>query len=114
MRLTAEGLRMFRNNTAMGWAGKAIRINSPRSVLLYPGDIIVRQGYPLSAGLTDGSSDLIGINPSGKFIACEVKRPGEKMTKEQANFLKFVNDWHGIGFIATSPEDSVNKYKDFL
>lgn len=34
-----------------------------------------------------GMPDLMAVTKSGKFLACEVKRPGERPTEEQLFFL---------------------------
>lgn len=52
------------------------------------------------------SSDLIGIGPHGRFVACEVKHPGwtkpeNDRDRAQAAFLGQVNALGGIGFFAT-------------
>ena len=55
-----RGDRLFRNNTGMGWAGKAQKIKKAMRVFVNRGDVIVRNAYPLRAGLCTGSSDTIG------------------------------------------------------
>lgn len=57
-----------------------------------------------SSGMV-GISDIIGVLPSGKFLAIECKRPGAKPTPAQAEFLHRVNMNGGLGFVATSVED---------
>lgn len=55
-----------------------------------------------------GCSDIIGqttITWGGRFIACEVKRPGELPTDVQMAFLDTVNTAGGIGFVARSLDD---------
>ena len=52
-----------------------------------------------------GDSDIIGMLFDGRFLAIEVKRPGEVPTPEQHAFLNMVNDNGGVAFIATSVED---------
>lgn len=53
----------------------------------------------------EGSSDIIGILPDGKFIGIECKRPGQKATDVQKNFLRTISENHGVAFVATSIED---------
>ncbi len=43
-----------------------------------------------------GVSDIIGQLRDGRFFAMEVKRPGEKPTPEQAEFLALVADAGGV------------------
>ena len=75
------------------------------------GDRFVRAGFP-------GISDILGIlrlavqldGPTqrwynGRFLAIEVKRPGQKPTPDQQAFLAAVKANGGVAFIATSVED---------
>ena len=64
---------------------------------LYDGD-----GRFHKFGLCKGSSDLIGISPDGRFVAIEVKMPGEKPTKEQVIFIQYVQSMGGIAGVADS------------
>lgn len=105
-----KGWRLFRNNTAKAWAGKIFRSPMPISVRLDPSDVVVRNAYPIDAGLCKGSSDLIGwkqivITPDmvGKtiaiFTALEVKYGSTRTTEEQQNFIDQVNKSGGYGKI---------------
>lgn len=118
VRLAASkiGAVTFRNNVAKAWVGQATQISKPQTMLLQPGDVIIRNARPLHAGLTKGSSDLIGWNaitvlPSmlGKrvavFTAIETKSKTGRLTVEQGNFLDQVMDAGGIAFVARTPED---------
>lgn len=56
------------------------------------------------------SSDLIGIGPSGRFVAIEVKKPGWKKPRDahevaQANFIGAVQARGGLAGFATSVDD---------
>lgn len=71
-----------------------------------------QQGVPLHDGSgrwrrgpTRGISDILGILPGGRFLAIEVKRPGEKPTPQQEAFLEAVNQSGGLGIVATSIDD---------
>ena len=61
----------------------------------------------MTFGLCVGSSDIIGITPSGKFLAIEVKTPKGRATKEQLRFIEAVKSAGGIGGIARSVEDAL-------
>ena len=109
--------RIFRNNTGMGWAGKSRRMPN--------NDVVIRDARPLHAGLCIGSSDLIGfsvveITPEmvGKkvavFTAIEVKKPKQKPTIEQQQFISTVTDMGGIAFVATSTDDVDRKMNEYL
>lgn len=52
-----------------------------------------------------GIADLLGIDKMGKFFAIEVKRPGGRLSQEQAQFLECVRSYGCKGFVATSIED---------
>lgn len=54
----------------------------------------------------DGLSDIIGLlPPKGRFLAIEVKRPGQRPTDKQAEFIDEVNRNGGLAFVATSVKD---------
>lgn len=69
------------------------------------------KGQWQSYGLTNGASDLIGLlKPSGRFFACEVKKPGGRRTPEQKLFIDLVNNFGGYGFFAESVEEAEHHY----
>lgn len=121
------GFRLFRNNSGVGWVGKATHGNPgrPIQVVVGPDDVYIRNARPLHAGLCKGSSDLIGLLPLeitqdmvGKkmavFLAAEVKRPGQHPTVEQSSFIEFVKSNGGIAGVVTSEEDverMISEYK---
>jgi hypothetical protein len=79
------GLTLFRNNS---------------------GSLQDKNGRWVRFGLCKGSADLIGWhNGTGKFVAIEVKRPGQKPHKEQTLFLDAVRKAGGIAGVAYSPDD---------
>lgn len=98
------GARLFRNNVGLGWIGKLIRIKERKSITVYPGDVILKNARPFHAGLCKGSSDLIGWF-NGRFLAVEVKTKTGKLSLEQKNFIKQVNNNGGIGVVARNIED---------
>lgn len=113
--------RLWRNNVGSGWAGKATRVTpgNLRLVLseLRPGDVVVRNGRPLHAGLCLGSSDLIGYSPLlvgpehvgqqlAVFAAVEVKSATGRPSTEQRAFLDHVRNAGGRAGIARSVEDA--------
>lgn len=116
MAMSAAGVTNWRNNTGTGWVGKVTKIQHKVSVLLEPGDVVIRQARPLRAGLCVGSADVIGITPVrvtedhlgqslGVFTAIEVKNKNGKPTKEQLNFLQAVEMSGGFAGIAKSVDD---------
>mgnify|MGYP001600444766 FL=1 len=54
-----------------------------------------------------GISDIIGCLHGGRFFAIEVKAPGNKMTKEQANYLAKVAKAGGLAILAYSLDDVI-------
>ena len=61
-------------------------------------------------GSLPGVSDIIGIY-RGKYLAIEVKCPGNKLSDRQKAFLDRVNEEGGIGFMATSVDDVIEKLR---
>lgn len=107
---------LFRNTVGMGWAGKMISNQQGRVQLV--------NAYPLQAGLTKGSPDLVGwhtveITPEmvGKkvavFTGVEVKTKGVRETPRQQNFIKRLNEAGGIALFARSVEEVVEAIKGF-
>lgn len=103
--LSQAGCTVFRNNVAMAWVGKAVRIAKPTSVTLMPGDVVVRAARPLHAGLCKGSGDLIGWTKGGRFLSVEVKTESGRVTEDQEKFRTAVNEAGGVGIIARSADD---------
>lgn len=111
-----RNVKIFRNNTGVGWVGKVKRVKGSNS-------IFIEEPRPLIAGLTVGSSDLIGwteikITPEmiGKtvavFTAIEVKKnKSSTKSKEQINFLNQVRMSGGLSGFAENNEQAVNIVK---
>lgn len=55
-----------------------------------------------------GVADILGIF-NGRFLAIEVKRPGNPLTRCQKHFLDSVNREGGIGFVARSIDDVIDQ-----
>jgi hypothetical protein len=106
-------VRLWRNNVGTGWAGQATRVTAGNiaalSHSLRPGDVVIRNGRPLHAGLCVGSSDLIGyrrINGVAQFVALEVKTATGRPTTEQTRFLDHINTAGGCGAVVRSVADA--------
>jgi hypothetical protein len=104
---TRYGFRLFRNNVGTGWVGNVYKV---------PEGMLIKNPRPLKAGLSEGSSDLIGwreVTVSeemvGKklavFVCCEVKTGRLKATEKQQAFIDAVNKAGGIGVVARSFKD---------
>lgn len=52
-----------------------------------------------------GISDILGILPSGLFLAIEVKIKPNKPTEEQIHFINMINGNGGLSFVAYSIEN---------
>jgi hypothetical protein len=116
-----SGVRLWRQNCGKGWAGPAQRVDQANlgamRASLQPGDVVVRRGRILEAGLTPGSGDLIGIRPVvisaehigqrlGVFASIEVKVPKGRVSPEQQQWLQIVQSLGGIAGVARSVEDA--------
>ena len=64
-----------------------------------------KDGRLIRYGLCQGSSDIIGIMPDGRFLAIEVKKPGKKPTPEQLNFIEAIRRHGGVAGVVHSPEE---------
>jgi hypothetical protein len=105
--------RLWRNNVGTGWAGQATKVTSGnlRAITagLRPGDVVIRQGRPLHAGLCVGSSDLIGyrvVDGVAQFVALEVKSATGRPTAQQTQFLDHITSVGGCAGIVRSVEDA--------
>lgn len=113
--------RLWRNNVGTGWTGQATRITAGnvRAVAqgIRPGDVVIRAGRPLHAGLCVGSSDLIGYRSEiitaehvgqrlAVFAAVEVKGPRGRPTPEQTRFLEHITAAGGRAGIARSEAEA--------
>lgn len=97
--LSSAGCILWRNNTAGAWIGKIIHKAGNQ--------ITLADAHMIKFGLCTGSSDLIGVSPTGKFLAIEVKTTTGRATKEQLNFIDRVREAGGIAGIARSPKDAL-------
>jgi len=117
--LSGAGKLVFRNITAQGWAGKSFELKRGEVYTAKGGERVVMDPYPIKAGLTKGSGDLIGGDPVvvtpdmvGKtilvFASWEVKSGTGRPTPEQKQFAKVVRERGGIAEVVRSPEEALN------
>jgi hypothetical protein len=106
-------VRLWRNNVGTGWAGQATKVTQGNlnaiAHTLRPGDVVIRNGRPLHAGLCVGSSDLIGYRQVGgvaQFVALEVKTPTGRTTQQQEQFLNHINAAGGCASVVRSIDDA--------
>jgi VRR-NUC domain. len=111
--------RLFRVNVGVAWAGKGEprRVSKPTSVVMQPGDVLLRAAQPIRMGLCVGSSDIVGwksrvMQPDDVgtriaiFTAIEVKAAGGRVRPEQQVFIDQVQAAGGIAGIARSETDA--------
>ena len=101
--------RLFRNNVAGAWVGQSRRFSRSETVIVQPGDVLIRNARPLHAGLCEGSSDLIGWtvrDGRAVFVAIEVKAERGRVTPEQQRFIDVVREAGGVAGVARSVEDA--------
>ena len=111
-------VRLFRNVVGQGWVGQSRRFSQSGSVVVQPGDVLIRKARPLHAGLFLGSSDLIGwqsvtVTPEmvgtrlAIFTALEAKEGTGRLSPEQRAFLAAVAEAGGIAREVRTVEDAV-------
>ena len=99
MSLSKAGCLVFRNETAGAWVGKVLHKDA--------GQVTLTNASMVKFGLMVGSADIIGISPTGKFLAVEIKTSKGRATKEQLRFIEAVNNAGGIAGIARSVDDAL-------
>lgn len=89
-----------------------------------PGDVILENARPLTAGLCKGSSDFIGwhsveITPDmvgrkiAVFAGLEVKTEKGRATKEQQTFIDAVKISGGIAGVVRSAEEAGQLFEQY-
>jgi hypothetical protein len=98
--LSEAGYTFWRNTTALAYVGRIVHKDATT--------ITLANYQVIEAGLAVGSSDLVGIGPSGVFTAIEVKRPkGGRVSPEQTRFINAVLSKGGIAGVARGPEEAL-------
>ena len=109
--LSRGNVRLFRNNTGVGWAGKLVGKEGRHTV--------IADARPLRAGLVVGSSDIIGWTSVvitaemvgmklAVFTAIEVKTKQGRATDEQSNFIRNVLAAGGFAGVARNEQEARN------
>lgn len=97
--LSNAGCTVWRVETSGVWVGRKIHSD---------GDTVtLANARMFLSGLCKGGSDIIGIDPIGRFLAVEVKTETGRPTKEQLNFINAVKAAGGIAGIARSPREAL-------
>ena len=99
MALSDAGCIVWRNETSGAWVGKKLHRAGNQVTL---GDARM-----IRFGLCVGSADLIGLTPSGQFLAVEVKTHTGRASKEQINFINQIRAHGGRAGIARSAEEAL-------
>lgn len=97
--LSSAGCLVFRNETAGAWMGRVIHNDQ--------GSVTLAASTFMKFGLCAGSSDIIGLTPSGKFLAVEVKTKTGVISKQQQQFIDAVNNQGGVAFVARTVDDAL-------
>lgn len=61
-----------------------------------------------------GICDIIGLLPSGRLLAIEVKRPGGKAKEHQQSFIDQINASNGIAVVITSLSEVITLVDSLL
>jgi len=117
--LSAAGLTVWRNNTAVGWAGKSFALKPGETYRARGGERVVLGARPIKAGLCEGSADIVGIEAVtitpdmvGRtvaiFHAWEVKDGSGRLSTPQRRFLDHVEDRGGVGVVVRSVDEALH------
>lgn len=117
IQLSRGPVRLFRNNVALGWVGQSHVIRQCCTLQLHPGDVVIRKGRPLHAGLAPGSGDAVGwrtvtITPEmvgqqvAVFASIEFKAPRGRVSTEQQAWDATVRAAGGLSGFARSIDDA--------
>lgn len=93
-------LRIWRQNT-----GKAYGYSVVANALARAGAAEVLKGLPLTKYGTPGAPDIHGIIEGGRYLAIEVKRPGDDLEDEQKNWRRMFEGLGGLYVLAHSTEE---------
>lgn len=118
--ISKVGTRCFRNNVGQAWQGELIRTSRPTLMAMNPADVLLKNARPITFGLCDGSSDLVGWTPvyvAGQnvaiFTAFEIKSAKGQPTPQQQQFLEVVQMSGGIACVCKTPEHALDQIKRF-
>lgn len=101
--LSEADCTIWRQNTGLAWVGDA--------VMLANGDVLLKKPRRLHVGLCNGSSDLIGIMPDGRFLAAEVKSKTGRVSIDQERFVEVVKQRGGVAGVCRSVGDALELLK---
>ena len=117
LKATTLGARLSRMNVGLAWQGRKVeRFEAKTHVVVFPGDVVLRQAVPFRTGVPKGYSDLSGFTAIlitssmvgteiAQFVAAEIKTKDGKPSVEQLNFLDMVQSKGGKAGIVRCDED---------
>ncbi len=74
---------------------------------LWRNNVGVVPGTFVRYGLGVGSADLVGlVVPTGQFLACEIKTPIGRLSKEQKAWISTINRLGGLAVVLRSVEEA--------
>ena len=99
-------LRLIRCNTGQAWTGNKVeQIRAHVTVLVSPGDVVIRRAHPIKFGVP-GAADINGIiAPTGQRIEIENKSSTGRQTKDQEKYQAMIEKMGGIYILAKSIDD---------
>lgn len=90
-------VRLFGNPTAGAWTGRVVSRDS--------GVVVLERASFTQFGLANGSADVIGIGPAGRFLSFEAKTGRGKSRADQIAWRDMIRRFGGIAAEVRSPED---------
>ena len=116
--MVEAGAMLWRNNVGNFLQGKPHWAKKTETVVIYPGDVVLRKARHIQCGLAQGSADLIGfaeVDIGGKtvpvFVSAEAKVEKGKASKEQIAWMEMVRSHGGIAFQFRTPAEAVEELK---
>jgi hypothetical protein len=103
---------LFRVNVGTGWTGYRVQeFDHPKTVHVFPGDVVIRKARRFSTGLPEGTSDLLGFTLDGRILAIECKSAKGKPSEAQVKFLEAIRAAGGIAGVCRSVDDALELVK---
>ena len=104
--------RVRNNDETLLVAEIRLALGKRTDVIMFRNSVGYDKEKKVKFGLGKGTSDLVGIlKPSGRWCVLEVKLPGWKKPRnaherEQAEFIRMINEAGGFGGFVTSVEEA--------
>lgn len=73
-----------------------------------------RLGVYRSNTSVKGVPDIVGVTPTGRFLAIEVKTKTGRVSKEQKAFIERIESQGGIAFVARDIQDVIDRLEIIL